>query len=225
MEKSITAIISFVMIVVAFGAGLLLSDREHRQQLTEITSAHQQLESVLQESNAQLASTLEQARLNIEQLEADNRGLQLAKEEYVDLLEELNDKLQRREDMLRVVTDGQVPDFELLEEGATGTIVYVKETPNDNEERERLLYKLGAAFAHLDTVSFWSDKTQAERYVRGELERNADEMLPPYVGMFGEIVRSNEGKPRLLLHGSTGGPLDLQFGKYGVEARAEAGEP
>ncbi|MFD0961339.1 hypothetical protein [Paenibacillus chungangensis] len=218
MEKSVTAIISFVTIVVAFGAGLLLSDREYRQQLTEIASAHRQLESALQESNAQLASMLEQALLDIEQLEADNRGLQQAKAEYVDLLEELNDKLQRREDMLRVMTDGQMPDYEVLEEGVSGTVVYVKETPNDNEERERLLYKLGAAFAHLDAVTFWNDKMQAERYVRGELERNEDEMLPPYVGMFGEIVRSDEGMPRLLLHGSTGGPLDLQFGKYGAEA-------
>lgn len=39
-------------------------------------------------------------------------------------------------------------------------------------------------------------------------------MLPPYYGVFGEIVKTPDNQWYLLQHGSTGGPIYLGFGKY-----------
>ena len=97
--------------------------------------------------------------------------------------EEQRERIRWYEEVLAELTSGEPLAYEML----SPEVVYVAGSTADYYEHMKLLMRLGAVFSDRQRVTFWFDRTQAERYLAGKLQRNADDMLPPYDGMFGEI--------------------------------------
>ncbi|WP_461671284.1 hypothetical protein, partial [Mycobacterium tuberculosis] len=156
---------------------------------------------------------LQLARSEIEALRTTIEELMDSEEKLNQEIEAIGERNIALEKVLLQLTDGFKLDYEIIVPDKKGAVVFVRDAPNDYYEREATLSKLGVAFADYDSVTFWYDNNQARLFSEGKLERNEDELVPPYKGMFGEIIKS-EPFQQLILHGSTGGPLNLVFGKY-----------
>ncbi|MDQ0063570.1 hypothetical protein [Paenibacillus harenae] len=196
MRKTIFVLSLATAIIAAFIMGYLANiktDGDYLEQ-NEMVSTKKQLISPHEGVNTNMETDLEK--------EEDKTN------------EETNEKIIWYEKVLGLLTNGEKLDYEEITSDNDEIVVYLKNTPSDYYEREELLIKLGVEFAGYDSVSFWYDEEQAELYVDGKLDKNEDPLLPPYTGVFGEIARDADDRLHLLLHGSTGGPLDLNFGKY-----------
>jgi|GEM_PF-3109214 len=201
--KSFAIGLSFIIGVSgAFLLGDLSHTDETRPELTKLYT------NLFQRKDAEI----EKLKLELEEATQAIEKLQSSRSELAISAEAANSKLAWYAHVLSQLTDGRTLEYEIMRDGA-GAVVFVKNTPGDDAGRERIVMKLGAAFAGYDTVTFWHDKNLAQNYLRGRLERNEDANSPPYDGMFAEIAAIPGGQT-LLLYRDKGEPQPLVFGKF-----------
>jgi len=214
MRKFVTGAVIVCIILIALMGGYYAGtnrpvkelDKERHVAEETLQSLHKQLDDTQTELN-DTQTALSESHAEMDTLRRSHNDLQQQ-------LEQVNNTASWYDQVLRTITNGDKINFQTTMTTDRGVIVFVPNAPTDYYERQQLLIKLGAEFAEHDRVTFWYDANQAQLFEEGKLQPNEDEMLPPYAGMFGEIIMTENDVKQLRLHGSTGGPLNLAFGIF-----------